>query len=226
MANIIVAGNNLSGEGVYHFFKNHHNVLTFDPWAIEDQEKIKNPWIDVAIMCIDTPPICPTLARKQELKDLRCDTSLMEEVINWCGASLILIESAIDPGTTDRIRESTGKSIACVVCCEAGFVFGGQPKETKKAVELFMGVSGHKFRYIQTTAKNAESFKYISGAFKASEIKFINQAENMCKSINVDYHEIREIWRIDNTIDHYRTVPKTLVGAAHDLYCSFVDSIK
>jgi hypothetical protein len=43
------------------------------------------------------------------------DTSIVEQVVDWIDTPLILIKSALQPGTVDRLTEKTGKKIAVSV---------------------------------------------------------------------------------------------------------------
>ncbi|MDP6583784.1 MAG: hypothetical protein QF535_03945, partial [Anaerolineales bacterium] len=43
--------------------------------------------------------------------DGKCDTNIVEEVVDWLESEYIIIRSTVAPGTTDRLREKTGKKI-------------------------------------------------------------------------------------------------------------------
>jgi hypothetical protein len=57
---------------------------------------------DMAIVSVFTP--------SKENGEL--DTSIVEEVVEWIDTPLILIKSALQPGTVDKLVEKTGKNIA------------------------------------------------------------------------------------------------------------------
>lgn len=56
---------------------------------------------EVAFICVPTP----------SLPDGQCDTSIVEEVISWLGATVIVIRSTVPVGFTDAMKERTGKRI-------------------------------------------------------------------------------------------------------------------
>src|SRR5258708_6017459 len=56
---------------------------------------------DIAFVCVPTPNV----------DHAELDTSIVEEVVDWCESDLIVIRSTVNPGTTDRLKEETGKHI-------------------------------------------------------------------------------------------------------------------
>lgn len=227
MAKIIIIGNNLSGDGMWHFFKDYHDIQTYDNWS-DDKETLMNYDLDLAIICTDAP-INKRLTRKPKINEMRFDSSLIEEVINWCQAKLIIIASTVEPGTTDRIRLMTNKKIVYLNCEKNAFIFGGNPQDTKEAVELFAQITKSTHRYIQADAKTCEMFKYAKAIYEAKQKEIINNINSICKSENIDSNQLREIWLTIANVDPLEISNKEInneIVQAFNAYANFVDQKK
>lgn len=205
----IIGGLGYVGKAMYAFFKDRYETAIFDvgydPSSIADA--------DVAIVCVPTP----------SKEDGRCDASIVEEVVGWCQSPLIIIKSTIEPGTTDALREKTGKRIvfAPEYCGESSywspykwdrdikespfFIFGGDPKDTKCAVDLYLPIGGPTKKYIQTTAKSAEMAKYMENAFYSTKITFVYEMACICEKAGLDFNMVRELWLLDPRINPMHT---------------------
>ena len=100
MKTIGIIGYGYVGKAMAAFFNKHYYVTSYDPWVVGREYKEAIAGSNVALVCVPTPS-----------KNNRCDTSIVEEVIDWCEADLIIIKSTVEPGTTDRLIEKTGKHI-------------------------------------------------------------------------------------------------------------------
>jgi UDPglucose 6-dehydrogenase len=202
------------GKAFYRFFGSHyqttaydsdHDVLYYDKAQVSD--------VDVAVICVPTP----------SRPDRRCDTSIVEEVIDWCKAELIIIKSTIEPGTTENLIEKYKKRIVFSpeYCGESSywspypwdreikecpfFIFGGRPKDTAEAVNLYLPICGPVKKYVQTGATEAEMAKYMENSFFATKIAFVYEIAQICKRTGVDYNTVREIWLNDPRINPMHT---------------------
>lgn len=189
MSKIGIIGNTKIGEKFRAFLSDHHEIITYDIWS---QEKEIVFGVDIAIISIQAPPIKQTLSKKQQTKDLRCDTKLIEEVLEWCDAKIIVLASPLEPGTTERFKQIYNKNIVYCVWEEDFFILGGERQETRKIVDLFVKIAGCDKNYIQTDAFSAEFAKYSKDAFEASQIAFTNEIIRICEKTNLDYNVIRE----------------------------------
>ena len=85
------------GKGVHALFP---DAATYDePLGIGSREEVNA--CDVAFIAVPTP----------QGEDGSCDTSIVENVIDWLEAKIIVIRSTVAVGTTDRIRQQTGKRV-------------------------------------------------------------------------------------------------------------------
>lgn len=198
MARILIVGDNLSGEGVWHFFKGHHELSTFNIWAAEKEEAT---WFDYAIICETALTRNFGLTKKPKIEDFRCDTTLIEDSIQCCHAGLFMIFSTVEPGTTDKLASITGRKIIHVACEPNGFIFGGSPEDTKKAVQLFVSISGDKYRYLQTDAKTCEMFKYSKSVFESVQIELMQKIKDISNLDGIDFNQLREAWLVMEKTD-------------------------
>jgi UDP-glucose 6-dehydrogenase len=68
-----------------------------------------------------------------------------------------------------------------------------------------MPVVGPTKTYRQTTSTEAEMAKYMENIFYAMKITFCYEMNEICRAINVDYNEVRELWLLDPRINPMHT---------------------
>lgn len=207
---IAIIGYGVVGRAMDEFFGKRYKTIGYDPallaWTKDDIADCP-----VAVICVPTPTA----------DTMRCDTSIVEEVVGWCQADLIIIKSTVEPGTTDRLKEKTGKRIVfspeylgestycspynwSVAECPF-YIFGGDPKDTSEAVDLFIPVAGPVKQYVQTTAKAAEMAKYMENTFFATKLTFVYEMAMICKAAGLDYNVVRDLWLLDPRINPMHT---------------------
>jgi nucleotide sugar dehydrogenase len=216
-----IVGYGYVGKAMASFFENHYQVFIYDP-RIEAFEKRSNVTLatknqinkcDVALVCVPTPSD----------ENGNCDTSIVEDTVRWLTTPLILIKSTVSIGTTDRLKEETGKRIVFSpeycgessywspyefhtdVKCTPFFTFGGDLADTSKFVDLYMPVTGPTKTYRQTSAQSAEAAKYMENVFYATKILFCYEMNEIFQSMGIDYNEVRELWLLDPRINPMHT---------------------
>jgi len=203
MAKILIVGDNLSGEGMWQFFKDHHEVSTLNTWAAEKEEPT---WFNYAIICETTLTKNCGLTKKPKIEDFRCDSTLIEDSIQCSHAGLFIIASPVEPGTTDRLKSLTGRRIVYVVCETGGFLFGGSPEDTKEAVELFSSIAKDKHRYLQTDARTCEMFKYSKVVFESVQHELMQKIKDVSILGGVDFNQLREAWIVLGQTDPMKLI--------------------
>lgn len=222
MKSLAIIGYGYVGKAMTEFFSKHYNVMVHDTMYDEshgtqfgvnfvDMETARH--CDLAVVCVPTPSAASG----------RCTTDIVEEVIDQLQNPLIIIKSTVEPGTTDRLKQKTGKRIvfAPEYCGESSywspylwdrqvketpfFIFGGDPKDTSEAVDYYFPVTGPVKIYRQTTAKSAEMAKYMENSFYATKITFAYEMACICKAAELDYNEVRELWLLDPRINPMHT---------------------
>lgn len=211
MKKIGIIGYGYVGKAIESFLKSHYQVSIYDiACPATSKQSIKDA--NVAFVCVPTPSL-----------EGRCDTSIVEEVVDWCEAELIIIKSTVEPGTTDRLRQKTNKKLvfAPEYCGESSywspyewdrniketpfFIFGGEPEDTKQAVDLYLPIVGPTKKYIQTSAKAAEMAKYVTNAFASTKITFCYEIASVCEKANLDFNLVRELWLMDPRVNPMHT---------------------
>jgi UDP-N-acetyl-D-mannosaminuronate dehydrogenase len=94
-----IVGNGYVGKAFYNFFKSHYEVFIYDPAYNLSNTKDDINKCDLAVVCVPTP----------ENEDGSCNTTIVEESINWIQTPLILLKSTVEVGTTDRLIEKFKK---------------------------------------------------------------------------------------------------------------------
>jgi len=152
--------------------------------------------------------------------DGSADTSIVEEVVSWIESDVIILRSTVPPGTTDRLREATGKSI--VFQPEYGpaetpdhpfnnlrnvrwAILGGDRKDTVRVADLYKTTFSADFTIQQTNARTAELTKYMENAYLALKVTFCNEFYDIAEAHAVDYNELRELWLLDPRIGRSHT---------------------
>jgi UDPglucose 6-dehydrogenase len=177
-----------------------HACLYDEPKGIGSRQDVNG--CEVAFVCVPTP----------SREDSSCDTSIVEEVVSWLDACVIVICSTVIVGTTERLRTETGKRIVFQPEYGPGgspghpyqdrkavnwLIVGGEPDDTAVVAELFTEVMGPGLIVRQTDSHTAELAKYMENAFLALKVTFCNSFYDLATRVNVDYEVLRDIWLLD-----------------------------
>lgn len=209
-----IVGYGYVGKAMYNYFKGHFQTIFYDPFIDGSCTREEINECNLAVVCVFTPTG----------KDGQCDTSIVEEVIEWINTPLILIKSTIAIGTTRRLKEKSGKRI-CFSPEYIGestydtgyfnfnkemkhhrfYTFGGDKNDTAELVSIFQIISGPTKIYKQTDETSAEIAKYMENAFFSTKVIFCHEFNQICKHWGVDYNEVRECWLLDPRIGHSHT---------------------
>ena len=214
MKKIVIIGFGYVGKAIHNFLKDHYDVLIYDPSYNESVtiDEVNN--CDVAIVCVPTP-----MGKNNE-----CDLTHVHETFKWLNTDLIILKSTVEIGTTSKLI-SMHPSLNIVFSPEfAGestywseykfhnsvvetpwFIFGGEPNNTKKAVELYMKVGGPTKKYLQCTTDEAEMTKYLTNTFYAMKVLFCYEMNEICEASNIDYNKVRELWLNDPRVSPMHT---------------------
>lgn len=218
MIKIGIIGFGYVGQAMHRFFKDHYKVLVYDPHITTNEHPIlmaskeEINQCELAIVCVPTPD-----------SEDGADISIVEEVVSWCESPLILLKSTVPPGTTDYLQLEYSKRIVFSpeYCGESSywtpykfhtdiketpfFIFGGSPEDTSEVIDYFLPVTGPVKTYRQTSARSAEMAKYMENSFYATKITFCYEIAEICKALDIDYNEARELWLLDPRINPMHT---------------------
>jgi UDPglucose 6-dehydrogenase len=185
------------------------DTVMYDPRPGFSQDRAAVNACDVVYVNVPTPMRA----------DGACDTSIVEEVVAWIEAPLIILRSTVAPGTTDRLRERYGKrivfqpeylgeTVAHVFgnMAERDFVvLGGSVEDTSRAADIYKNYYNSYVRFYFCDALTAELAKYMENAFYAVKVTFVNEFYDIAKAHGVDFNQLREIWLADPRISRDHT---------------------
>jgi UDPglucose 6-dehydrogenase len=148
-----------------------------------------------------------------------CNTSIVESVVEWVTAPLIVIRSTIAPGMTERLRAETGKAIIfqpeyigetvqhplADVKSHPFIILGGPLEDCSRVADLYKRYYHSHLRFYFTTSRVAEVAKYMENSFYAAKVIFCNEFFDIARAHGVDYNELREIWLADPRISRDHT---------------------
>ncbi len=212
--NVGICGYGYVGQGMHKVFP---DAVLFDPYnekATASKEDINN--CDLAVVCVPT----------NELPNGEADLSIIEDVIEWIETPLILIKSTIPPGTTDRLKESTGKRICFspeymgegnyftpvwrypdpTDTTSHGFmVIGGDSLDATEVADFFITKMGPHTRIRLISAKEAEIVKYAENTWGATKVIFAHLLRDVCEASGVSWQNVREGWLDDPRVEPMHT---------------------
>lgn len=134
------------------------------------------------------------------------DTSIVEEVVDWCDSEVICIRSTVNPGDTDRLKEKTGKRIVFQPeylgettahplldpNSRPFMILGGAPEDTRKVIEAYHQAYNANVSIRQTTALEAEVIKLSENRAIAFKVLQAQELYDACEAAGVDYYTVRD----------------------------------
>lgn len=178
-----------------------------EPLHIGNREEINS--CDVAFICVPTP----------QGEDGACNTSIVEDVIEWLKTPLIIIRSTVYVGFCDKQAQKHDKEIVfqpeyygetvahpfANLSSRNWITLGGTKKGINLAIKAYQQVLNASVAIYQSSAKEAELAKYMENAFFATKVVFCNEFYDIAKKLGVDYNVARELWLADPRIGPYHT---------------------
>jgi UDPglucose 6-dehydrogenase len=200
---IAIIGRGYVGQAYHKFFP---EAVMYNRHGETNQDEVNQ--CDLAIVCV------PTVMKK----DGSCDTSIVEEVVSWLEAPLILIKSTIPPGTTKRLKEKYGKRIchSPEYVGEGGYyvpfwlfphptepqhhsfmIIGGDQQDRDDMLDYFYPVLGATKTYLQVDETTSELIKYMENCAIAAKVTLCNEFYELAKAFGVSYSQLREGFVLD-----------------------------
>jgi len=211
-----IIGYGYVGKSMARLFPDAKIYDKFQPEYNSSRHKEDVNKCDLAIVCVPTPM----------KKNFSCDTSIVEDVVNWLETPLILIKSTVPPGTTLLLRTKMNKSVCFSpeYVGEGGYfipewlyphpvkvethtflIVGGDKKDTSEIVDIFQEKLGPTKKYIQTDSTTAELTKYMENIWGATKVTFSNEFYSIAEAFGVDYNELRELFLLDSRTEPMHT---------------------
>lgn len=220
LKNISCVGYGYVGKAMVEMLRTHYNVFVYDPafpkditrkgigeniYFVDSIEELNQQNSILGVICVPTPMG----------EGGQCDTSIVKESVEVLEAPVILIKSTVPPGTTDRLKEETGKRIVFspeyageskywspyewdtdMKACPWVTV-GGDPMDAEVVFDILAPVLGPTKTYRTTSAKVAELVKYWENTYFAMKVTFTNEMYEICKAMEVPFWEARDVWGLD-----------------------------
>lgn len=150
---------------------------------------------DIAFVCVPTP----------NRKDGSLDSSIVEEVVDWCESEVIVIRSTLNPGDADRMK-ATGKRIVTQPeylgettahpLLDQGerpfMILGGDPPDRRKVIEAYQGVYNANINIRQVSNLEAEVVKLSENRAISWKVAQCQELYDVCEAAGVDYYTIRD----------------------------------
>ena len=188
-----IIGQGFVGSAVYHKFKQHEKVLTYDLEKGKCNSSFDELQMDskIIFICLPTPMN----------KNGSCNLSIIENVLhklNKVGKYVIIIKSTVIPGTTNKWNKKY-KDLDIVFnpefLTEANaindyenqnrIILGGKRPTTTNLKPLFAKVFP-KAHIIKTDSTHAEMVKYITNTFLSVKVSYANQIQKLCEGLNIE----------------------------------------
>jgi len=181
---------------------------------ISDKQEVNTA--DIAIVFVPTDP----------LPDGSLDMSIVEDVVDWLETPLILIKSALMPGTVDRLVEKTGKKIAVSVeYIGMGnyyldphdypdpldpqkhklLVVGGETETAQACAEIIWAKMSPDTRIHLVTAREAEICKLIENFYGPLKVTFANCFKSLVDKSGQSFIRTHQAWSEDGRTDPMHT---------------------
>lgn len=211
MSKVAIIGNGYVGKGMLKIFPDA--IIYDEPQGVGTREEVNT--CELAIVCVPTPM----------KEDTSCDTSIVEEVVSWLETPLILIKSALEPGTADNLEDTYDKRI--VVSPEYmgesryyvppkypdpqnplshGFmILGGTDEDCSDVADIFIPKLGPSTRFRFVSRLEAELIKYSENTWGAMKVSFANELREICELFGANWHKVREGWLDDPRVEPMHT---------------------
>jgi UDPglucose 6-dehydrogenase len=208
---VAIVGMGAVGKSMLKIFP---DAVQFDePLKIGSRKKVND--CDLAVVCVPTPTG----------EDGRCNTKIVESVVEWIQCPLILIKSAVEPRTTDKLREKYDKHIVVSpeYIGESAYyipdrflakddplkheflILGGTDEDCVAVADIFAPRVGPVTRIRIMRAVEAELIKYAENAFFAVKVSYANELRELCDAMGANWHRVREGWIDDPRIGAMHT---------------------
>jgi len=213
-----IIGYGVVGKAYHKVFE---DAVIYDPYQ-PDYEHVTQEAVnqcDVAIVCVWTGLT----------EDGKLDMSIVEDVVSWIETPLIIIKSALYPGTTDKLVAKTGKKIAVSVeyAGEGNYpvhfwkyphqtdpryhqmlVVGGSEEAAEEASQVLWRKLSPDIKIHKVTALEAEIVKLVENSYGALKVTFANTLLSLAEKSDSSFVRIHQAWNADPRTDsmHLRAV--------------------
>lgn len=213
---VAIVGNGWVGKAYGKMFP--EAVVYDEPQGVGTREEVN--LCDLALVAVPTNPT--------ETGEL--DMSIVEDVVSWIDTPLILIKSALQPGTVDKLVADTGKNIAVSVemvgegkyfvpywkypdaedpTKHSFLIVGGEPEVARRCADFLWRKMSPDVDIHILTAIEAEVVKLMENTWGAQKVTFANVMYDICEDLGADYTQVLQAWGADGRTEkmHMRVLP-------------------
>jgi len=221
---VAIVGYGVVGQAYSQLFP---DAVIYDPYSdklvnnkkVSETTKDEVNECDIALVAVFTP----------HKEDGSLDISIVEEVVDWIKTPLILIKSALQPGTTDKLVKKTGKKIAVSVefigegtypihfwkyphqtdpRMHQMLIVGGEEETATACAEVLWNKMSPDVKIHITSALEAEITKLVENSYGALKVTFINTLLSLAQKSGTNFVRIHQAWQSDPRTDsmHLRAV--------------------
>jgi UDPglucose 6-dehydrogenase len=226
---VALIGNGYLGQAYHeHMFP---EAVVYDEPIIrkEAAEGHADERVEAARMVVNACDIAIIAVPTDYKEDGTLDTSIVEDVVGWLETDTILIKSALQPGTVDKLVAETGKNIAVSVeligegtyyqpphkypdprnpKIHQMLVIGGEEPARSKAAEILWEQMSPDIRIHLVTALEAEITKMAENTYGALKVTWANVLRDICNEYGANFIQVHQAWSEDGRVDpmHTRSV--------------------
>lgn len=216
--------NNLINQGKATIIEKDIDTLLADNWsagrisATQDaKEAVRKT--DISIICVGTP------SNANGHLNLNAIYETAEEIGNALKEKdnyhIVVIRSTVLPGTNQKVGEILEKNSekkrnkGYAVVSNPEFLREGSAVRdyynppitvigtddsiaSKTIAEMYKGINSP---IEETTIEIAELIKYVSNTFHALKVSFANEVGNICKKMDIDSHQLMNLFCMDNQLN-------------------------
>jgi len=174
---------------------------------------------EMSFICVGTPPT--TNGHLDHTAIYKVSQEIAEGIHKKEGFHVVVIRSTVLPGTNRKVREIIGEKSGKNVDGEFAVVSNPEFLREGTAVRDFYNppftligsnndnaIARMKAIYetinsplVVVDVKIAEMIKYVNNAFHALKVTFANEIGNVCKAMQIDSHELMEIFCMDKKLN-------------------------
>lgn len=224
MASVALIGNGYLGQAYHRVFP--ESVVYDEPQIIERHPRDYKQAVIAGRKAVNACDIAIIAVPTDYLESGELDTSIVEGVVDWLETDTILIKSALQPGTTDRLVKKTGKNIAVSVelIGEGKYwqpphkyphpqdprqhqmlVVGGEEPARSKAAEILWEKMSPDIRIHLVTALEAEITKMAENTYGALKVTWANVLRDICDEYGANFIQVHQAWSEDGRVDAMHT---------------------
>ncbi len=216
METVGIIGFGFLGRAFAHGFSLHANIKIYDKY--EDIYDTLEDTVNSSSMIFVG---VPTPMKDEGSQDLSNMDDAVKGIVDAAKSrKIIVLRSTAIPGTTRAYAEKyphhafifhpeflTERSAKLDFINTARIIIGHDPGNDLhgKLVEELYRTRFHHTPIYLTTWEAAEVVKYMSNAFFAVKVSFLNEMYDIAKHINIPYEELRNMWLADSRIGNSHT---------------------